>query len=164
MKAGALSLAAAALVFAPSVASADSPAPSWAPAVGVVALGPSAALATFPTTPHASLAPPLLGQAATAPATRMRSPGLFAAGVTFDVIAGLCLVGGTIVTAADLSSNASMGLATVVLGMPLFAGALVFGGAGIPMTVVGAQRVPVTAAALPSVRVGPGTASATWRF
>jgi hypothetical protein len=68
----------------------------------------------------------------------MRNRALFITGVTFDVLAGVCLLGSLGTLVYDLAAPSTMaGILTASVGLPLFAGALVFGGAGIPMTVVG---------------------------
>lgn len=96
----------------------------------------------------------------------MNSPGMFAAGIVLDVLGGLAL--GTSITAFAVSGSSSgdlSGIVAAVVGLPALGGAVLFLGVGIPLTVVGAQPAdPSSTTYAPVVRVGAGSASATWSF
>lgn len=121
-----------------NVADAAEPAPAAAPQ-------PDAMLATLPPD---------------APARR--SKGMMVTGIVLTSVGSLALLGGIGVTALDASHGSdTSGLLTVVVGVPMMVGSLLFAGAGIPLWVVGA-RAPAGPA--PKVSVGAGSATLRWTF
>jgi hypothetical protein len=109
---------------------------------------------------------------------KRRSPGMIAAGVVLVSLSSVALIAGPamIVNSQQTSDDPcpfngcttqsnggsgfeAAGITSIVLGVAL-------GAAGVPLLVVGAQKVPDRgeASVVPVVRVGAGGASVAWRF
>ena len=83
-------------------------------------------------------------------------------GIALTTLASLALVGGGVVTALDQGHPGDMhGFMTVVVGVPMMAGSVLFAAAGIPLWVVGASPSRKSA---PAIAVGAGSATLRWTF
>lgn len=94
-----------------------------------------------------------------------RSTGMMVAGMILTGVGSVALLAGVAFTGLFASAGGDSGLGIVLIGMPLIAGSTVFAGIGIPLWVVGARPAePALEAAIPSLSVGPGSASLRWTF
>jgi hypothetical protein len=83
--------------------------------------------------------------------TKMHSPGLMGGGIAFLALGSLSVLGGVTAVIVDSNSHGDFeGILSILVALPLFIHGAGCIAAGIPMTVVGARKVPAMPAWVPA--------------